>query len=226
MPATTAAAVLARLEAAATDADLAALRRRLGPDEPAFGLRMGTLFAIARTAAGLSLPEVERLLAHPTFEGRMAGFCVLDEQARRALRADRRGDRALREVYLAHHDAITTWDMVDRAAPRVVGATLLGGPHDLLDDLARSPDPLRRRTAVTAPLWFTRAGTADDLAAGFALAARLHADPEPRVHLPVGIFLAHAGKVAPDELTRFLERYGAAMPRAALRQATRLRRTA
>jgi hypothetical protein len=52
-------------------------------------------------------------------------------------------------------------------APRVVGGYLLDRPRDPLYELARSADPLRRRTAMTAPLAFTAlkyAGQADEAA--------------------------------------------------------------
>ncbi len=114
--------------------------------------------------------------------------------------------------------------MVDRAAPRVIGATLTGGPYDLLHDLAASSDPLRRRTAMTAPLWFVKYGARTDVEAGIAIAEVLHADPDPLVHKPVGIYLAYAGDHLPERLTEFLDQHGEAMPRAAYRIATRKRR--
>ena len=149
----------------------------------------------------------------------MAAFTILDFQARKRV-----GDLALRDTYLRHHDRIDAWDMVDRAAPRVVGATLVGGPYDLLHELAVSPDPLRRRTAMTAPLWFVKYSDDADVAAGYAVAELLHADPDPVVHKPVGIYLAYAGERLPDSLTAFLDQYGDAMPRPAYRLATRKRR--
>jgi hypothetical protein len=96
-----------------------------------------------------------------------------------------------------------------------------GGPYDLLHSLAASADPLRRRTAMTAPLWFVRHGSDADLAAGFALAAVLHADPDPLVHKPVGIYLAHAGDRDRDALLAFLDRHEPAMARPAARLARR-----
>nr|CAA9349297.1 MAG: DNA alkylation repair enzyme [uncultured Nocardioidaceae bacterium] len=116
--------------------------------------------------------------------------------------------------------------MVDRAAPRVVGATLTGGPYDLLHELAASPDPLRRRTAMTAPLWFVKHGSDTDVEAGLAIAAILHTDADPLVHKPVGIYLAYVDDRLPDRLTEFLDRHGDSMPRAAYRLALRKRRPA
>ena len=136
----------------------------------------------------------------------------------------RLGDLTLRDTYLRHHDRIDDWGMVDRAAPRVIGATLTGGPYDLLHDLAASPDPHRRRTAMTAPLWFVKHGSNADVEAGIAIAEVLHADQDPLVHKPVGIYLAHAGERLPHRLTEFLDQRGDALPRAAYRIAIRKRR--
>ena len=185
------------------------------------GMRMRTLFDTAKAAAGMAPAELETLFAQPSYEARMAAFSILDFQARKRL-----GDLELRDTYLRHHDRIDDWGMVDRAAPRVIGATLSGGPYDLLHELAASTDPHRRRTAMTAPLWFVMHGDDADVEAGIAIAELLHDDPDPVVHKPVGIYLAYAGERLPARVTAFLEQYGDAMPRAAYRIATRKRRAA
>ena len=185
------------------------------------GMPMRVLFDTAKAATRLAPDELERLFAEPSYEARLAACCILDFQARKRL-----GDPELRETYLRHHDRIDDWGMVDRAAPRVIGATLIGGPYGLLHELAASSDPHRRRTAMTAPLWFVRYGDHADVEAGIAIAEVLHADPDPLVHKPVGIYLAHAGDRLPDRLTEFLTQYGAAMPRAAYRIAIRKRKPA
>src|SRR5690606_18423122 len=127
--------------------------------------------------------------------------------------------RALCEVYIGKHDRITTWDMVDRAAPRVVGGWVSGGPYDLLHELANADDPLRRRSAITAPLYFIRSRIPSDLATGFDLAETLLSDPAPVVHNAAGIFLKHAGARDPERLHRLLEENAARMPRSCLRLA-------
>lgn len=213
----TAAEVVASLDALASEGELPKVRKRLQPDEPAFGLRMRDLFDTAAAATDLPLAEVDRLLDHPAYEPRMAAVCILDFKARRRL--DDTARRELYELYLDRHGALTTWDMVDRAAPRVVGGYLAGRSLDPLHELAGSDDPLRRRTATTATLYFVRSGSEDDLAEGFAVARRLAADPEPTVSNAVGIFLKHAGTRDPDALHRFLTDHAASMPRPALRLA-------
>jgi 3-methyladenine DNA glycosylase AlkD len=182
------------------------------------GMRMRILFDTAKAATWITPVELDTLFAQPSFEARMAAFCILDFRARKRL-----GDRELRDTYLRHHDRIDDWGMVDRAAPRVIGATMTGGPYDLLHELAASPDPYRRRTAMTAPLWFVKYSDHTDVEAGLAIAELLHADPDPLVHKPVGIYLAYAGDRLPGRLTEFLDRHGQAMPRPAYRIAIRKR---
>jgi hypothetical protein len=185
------------------------------------GMRMRILFDTAKAASRIAPAELEALFAEPSCEARLAAFCILDFQARKRL-----GDPELRDTYLRHHDRIDDWGMVDRAAPRVIGATMTGGPYDLLHELAAAADPYRRRTAMTAPLWFVKYSDDTDVAAGMAIAEILHADPDPLVHKPVGIYLAYAGERLPERLTEFLDLHGPAMPRAAYRIAMRKRRQA
>lgn len=152
------------------------------------------MFEMAKLATDIPSAELERLFTHPAYEPRLAAFCILDFRARRRLSDEEREDLAA--IYLDHHDAITTWDMVDRAAPRVLGWPILIGAMDisLLDELAESEDPLRRRSAVTAPLWFIRKGSDADVERGLAIADRLSDDTHPRVASAVKIYRKHASR--------------------------------
>lgn len=188
-------------------------RRLLDPSD---GIPMRELFALAKAARELPLADVDVLFAEPAYAARMTAVCVLDFQSRR-----RPGEAALLDAFLRNHDRIDAWDMVDRAAPWVVGAALAGGPYGLLHDLARSASPIRRRTAMTAPLWFVKYGSDADVEAGFGIAELLHADAEPVVNKAVGIWLAHAGDRQRDRLMAFLDEHEAAMARAAVRLARR-----
>ena len=180
--------VVSRLRDLASEPELVRLAKRLPSGEPAFGVRMRDLFDTAKSAVEISQGELDKLFAHDAFEPRMAAFCVLDFRARR------QPSLALRQSYLDHHDAITTWDMVDRAAPWVVGAATAGGPYSVLHELAASGDPLRRRSAVSAPLWFAKYGEADDVAAGYDVADKLRDDPDPVVRKAAAIYDKHAGR--------------------------------
>lgn len=208
---------LAALHALRSPDQLPVIGKRLGPGDEAIGVRMRDLFDTARAATSMPLHEVEGLFAGPLYEARLGALCILDFRARG--RIDDAQRERLHDIYLAHHDRITTWDMVDRAAPSVVGGYLVGRSPEPLLVLARAAEPLRRRTAITAPLWFVRYGGDDDLAAVFRVAALLAADPDPVVHRAVGIALKHAGARAPRAVEGYLEQHAAAMPRAVVRAA-------
>lgn len=184
------------LQNAADPSETERIRIRVAIDEPVIGVRMGTVFETAKLATDIPSTELERLFAHPAYEARLAAFCILDFRARRRLSDREREDLAA--IYLDHHDAITTWDMVDRAAPRVIGWPILSDviEFSILEGLARSDDPLRRRSAITAPLWFIKKGTATDVARGLLIADLLAEDPHPRVASAVKIYRKHAARRA------------------------------
>jgi 3-methyladenine DNA glycosylase AlkD len=181
-------------------------------DGGVLGVRMGELFDIAKRYADLPVAEIDRLLDEDPYEVRMAAFCVMDFAVRGGVRVADAVRRERYDLYLRRHDRIDAWDMVDRAAPRVIGEYLLARPRDPLFELAASSDPLRRRTAMTAPLAFVRGGDAEARADLFRLAGRLLDDPDPVVAKPVGIALRHVGAVDPDGLVAFLEANGERMP--------------
>lgn len=188
-----------------------------GPADQPARLRMRDLFAVAKAHRDLPCDEVETLLELPAYHPRLAAVCILDFKARRARSRDER--RPLYELYRRRHERIDTWDMVDRAAPWVVGGYLTG--HDLtpLFELAASAAPLERRTAMTAPLYFIKAGTDADIMGAFDIADLLVDDPIPVVHNAVGIFIKHAGRRSPARQRAFLDEHAAAMPRRGLRLA-------
>ena len=104
--------------------------------------------------------------------------------SRLAERAPRRtGAASSIELYLNRHDRIDTWDLVDRAAPHVVGGYLADRPRDILYALARSEVVWERRTAIVATWFFIRRGELDDT---FALAELLIADQHHLIHKAVG----------------------------------------
>lgn len=185
---------------------------------PVLGVRMGTLFAIAKEHRDLPLDEVEHLLDQGAYEPRLAAFCVLDFQVRHPRLTD--GEREARyRLYLDRHDAIDSWDMVDRAAPRVVGAFLRERSREPLFELATSTDPLRRRTAMTAPLAYVRPAHPAGIIDLLRLAELLAVDSDPLVRKPVGIALKHAGAVAAEQVRTFLDRMGDRLPAPVRRQA-------
>lgn len=187
-----------------------------GTDEE-LQLPMRDVFEVAKAHRELPLSELETLLDTSAYQVRLAAVCVLDFKARAVKTRDAR--RPLRELYLRRHDRIDTWGMVDRAAPWVVGGSLDGNDPTELHQLASSPRPIERRTAITAPLYFVKFGTGDEVARSFEIADQLAQDAETVVHKAVGIFVKHAGRRRPEEQRIFLERHAATMARPGLRLA-------
>ncbi|MCW3492045.1 DNA alkylation repair protein [Microbacterium sp. SSM24] len=197
-----AAAVRAQLDDAASADEAAKIRTRMTDDRTeVIGVRMGTVFEIAKKNERMPLPEVDRLLDSDAYEMRMVAVSILDFRARR-----KGADRAsLYELWMRRLDRIDTWDLIDRSAPRVVGWYLVDQPRDVLFDLARSADRWHRRAAITAAFWIIRTGDLDD---PLALCELLAADPEPFVQNNVGVALREIGRIDPGRLEQFLARRG------------------
>jgi 3-methyladenine DNA glycosylase AlkD len=179
------------------------------------GRSMANLFQCAKEFTSMSLAELNLMLDRDEYEMRMGAVCIMDFQAR-AKKTTPERKRKLFELYMGRHDRFKEWDIPDRAAPHVVGAYLFDKPRDVLYELARAEDPIRKRTAIVATWYFIKNGQLDDT---FALADILAQDPDPLVHLAVGSWVREAGKRDSERLLAFLDRHAATMPRAGLRYA-------
>ena len=183
---------------------------RLGADPP-----MRDLFALAKTYQAAEPAEIRTLLRHAADAVRLGGICIMDFQARdRKTSAERRHE--LYRLYIDNHDRIDNWGMVDRAAPYVVGGYLWDKSRQPLYDLAVSPRPMERRTAIVATYYFIRQ---HDLVDTFRIGEILSHDPDELVQKAVGGWVREAGKQDVDRLRAYLDRNAATMPRTALRYA-------
>jgi len=183
-----------------------------GNDRPVT-LRMGDVFALAKRFIDLEPDQIEELLESSVHEVRVGAVSIMDFQARRRGTPTRRRE-ALYQLYLRRHDRIDDWDLVDRAAPSVVGQYLDDKPRDPLYRLARSENVWERRTAIVATWHFIRHGQLDDT---FAIAELLIDDREHVIQTAVGGWVREAGKRDATRLRAFLDAHAATMPRTALR---------
>ena len=190
-------------------------RRMVGVPLSVVGVRMGTVFAVAKEHRALPLPEVASLLERDEYESRMVGVSVLDFRAR-APRLDDDGRQALYDVWMDHLDRMVAWDLIDRSAPRVVGLHLLHRSREPLFTLAASSDVMHRRTAVVASFAIIRERDLDD---PLALCALLAADRDPLVQSPIGTALREVGRVDAARRDDFLATHAAVMTAAARRVA-------
>jgi 3-methyladenine DNA glycosylase AlkD len=179
------------------------------------GVRMGQVFALAKEFIAMPPEEIGRLLENPFHEVRAGALSIMDKQARGKKTPEGRR-KALFELYLRRHDRINNWDLVDLAAPYVIGGYLFDKPRDLLYTLARSANLWERRTAIVSTSYFIRQGDLDDT---FRIAELLLDDDQDLIHKATGGWLREAGKKDRPRLLAFLDRHAATMPRTVLRYA-------
>ena len=188
------------------------------PGNRVMGVDFGKNFAVAKTFVAMPLEDVERLLDDVHYEVRMAAMAILDfkAQARGVTDAER---KALFDLYVRRHDRIDNWDLVDRAAPRVVGGWLVGGSKAPLTKLAKSRNPWERRTAIVATHAFIRQGEVDET---FRIAELLAGDAHPYVQMAVASWVREAGKRDQPKLVDFLTRNAKRLSSKSMRDASKL----
>jgi 3-methyladenine DNA glycosylase AlkD len=181
------------------------------------GIPIGRIFPVAKRFVGLSLADIETLLDDPHYEVRMAAVAVMDFKAR-AKGIVENVRRELYDLYLRRHDRIDNWDLVDRAAPWVVGEYLVPRDRAVLYRLAASGSALERRTAIVATYAFIRRSETEDT---FAIADLLAGDQDEYVQKAVASWVREAGKQNPSALLTFLHRNRDRLPRVTLRDASK-----
>lgn len=187
------------------------------PDTIVMGIQIGRIFPVAKRHAGLDLAEVDVLLDDNRYEVRMAAMAILDFKARsrKLTQADRRD---LFDLYLRKLHRINNWDLVDRAAPHVIGAYLLDRDRTILMDLANSKDPNARRTAIVATYAFIKRGEVADT---FRIADILVRDNDAYVQKAVASWIREAGKRDEGALIAFLQRNRGVLPRTTVTAASK-----
>lgn len=184
-------------------------------DNKTLGVSFGKIFSLAKQFTDMPLDEIETLLESPYYEVRMGAVSIMDFQAR-AKKITPEQRKALFDLYLRRHDRINNWDLVDRAAPFVVGGYLADKPRKVLYKLARSKNPWERRTAIVSTYYFIRAGDLEDT---FGIAEILRKDEHDLIQKAVGSWIREAGKKDQARLVSFLDKHSASMPRTMLRYA-------
>ena len=185
-------------------------------DDVIIGVRMGQVFALAKECMSTDLVEVQKLLQSSIHEARVGAVSIMDFQARHKKTSEER-KKELFNLYIKGHKYINTWDLVDRSAIWVVGSYLFDKKRDVLYKLAKSKKMAERRTAIVSTLFFIGKGDVDD---AFKLAELMLFDKEDLIHKANGWALRFAGDKDKKRLTKFLDKYAAAMPRVTLRYAT------
>lgn len=173
------------------------------------------VFYLAKDFQYMPVSEVVKLLRDDNYDHRLGAVSILDWKAR-----DKKtslGER--RDAYLAYienHKYIDDWGLVDRAAPYVVGGYLFDKDRKPLYKLAKSPNPMERRTAIVSTYYFIRKNELEDT---FKIAEILANDSDEFVQKAVGSWIREAGKRDENRLKGFLDEYAPTLARVTLRYA-------
>ncbi len=184
-----------------------------GAGDKFMGVKMGTLFALAKEFSGMPITEIEKLLESPIHEIRAGAISIMDKESRGKKITEER-KKEFYELYMRRHDRVNNWDLVDLGCLYMTGSYLYDKPHAVLYKLARSKNIWERRTAILTTCYFLRKGDTTDT---FKIAEILVNDKEDLIHKATGWMLRFAGDKDKKKLIGFLDKYAATMPRTLLR---------
>ncbi len=182
-------------------------------DDYFIGVRMGSIFELAKEFIDMPVTEIEKVMESPIHEVRAGALSIMGQCAKGRKCSEGRL-KELYDLYIRRHDRINNWDLVDLAAYYVVGRYLADKPRDILYKLARSKNMWERRTAIVSTAHFIKQG---DVADTFKIAEILVNDNEDLVNKGTGWMLRYAGDKDRPRLLIFLDKYAATMPRVLLR---------
>src|SRR4030095_5026725 len=108
-----------RLKAHQSDDELKKIQRYFKTEEGDYGhgdkfmgVKMGTLFGIAKDFGEMPIEEIEKLLESPIHEIRAGAVSIMDKASRnKKISKDRLED--FFELYMRRHDRINNWDLCD-----------------------------------------------------------------------------------------------------------------
>ena len=184
-----------------------------GEGDRFLGIAVPDLRKIARELRTLSLADCTALLDSGYNEARLVALLILVAQYRRGDDATR---RAVYQLFMRQRSRINNWNLVDSAAPQIVGEHLRTRSRAPLRRLANSSSLWDRRIAVVATQALIRAG---DHGETLALCEQLLGDREDLIHKACGWMLREVGQRDRKQLEAFLAAHCRRMPRTMLRYA-------
>ncbi len=173
------------------------------------------IFSLAKEYQQTPVIEVVKLLKDKNDNHRIGAVSILDWKARNKKTSHEEREKIYR-AYIDNHKWINNWGLVDRSAPYVVGGYLYGKDTKPLYDLAKSENPMERRTAIVRTYFFIQKNEIEDT---FKIAEILVNDKNEYVQKAVGSWIGEAGKRNEEKLKTFLEKHATKMSRITLRYA-------
>lgn len=211
-----------RLTALQDDEELRKIQRyfksgegEYGHGDKFIGVRMGSIFALAKEFVDMPVEEIEILLDNDIHESRVGALSIMAKQYPLKTTTEEQR-KELYDLYLRRHERINNWDLVDLAAWHVVGPWLVDKPRAVLHKLAKSENMWERRTAILATFSFIKHGQFED---SLKIAKLLMADREDLIHKAAGWALRVIGDKDRNVLNAFLAEHAAKMPRVMLSNA-------
>ncbi len=173
------------------------------------------IFSLAKEYQQIPVFEVVKLLKDKDDNHRLGAVSILDWKARnkKTSKAERQN---IYRAYIDNHKWIDNWGLVDRSAPYVVGGYLHDKDKKALYDLAKSKNPMERRTAIVSTYYFIKKNEIEDT---FKIAEILVNDKDEYVQKAVGSWIREAGKKDEEKLKKFLGKHATEKPRISLRYA-------
>lgn len=146
-----------QLEAHRSVEQQAAIERYFKTDEGEYGagdvfmgVKMDTVFDLARQFIDVPLDQIETLLESDVHEARAGAVKIMALRSKRKKTTDEQR-RELFDLYLRRHDRINNWDLVDLGAWDVVGRYLTDKPRYALYELVRSVSQVETLTSTKFP---------------------------------------------------------------------------
>ena len=172
--------------------------------------------ALVKKVKSISFTEIEKLLQDPYHECRLTGLLFLVEAYKRTSIEDTKKD--IVDFYIAHHQFINNWDLVDLSAPKIIGDYLLTHTRQPLLSYAKSDNLWLQRIAIISTYTLIKNDQFDNT---FLVAELLLNHSHDLIHKAVGWMLREVGKRNFEAEYNFLltnKRYKN-MPRTMLRYA-------
>lgn len=189
-----------------------------GEGDKFLGITVPETRRVSKRYRNLPEKEVEKLLASPFHEERLAALLIWVDQYELG---DSKSKKHIFDVYLKNTKEINNWDLVDLSAYKIVGEEIASWPKtkriNFLRRLASSKNLWERRIAVVSTFALIKRQENEEI---FFLADILMKDAHDLMHKAMGWMLRESGKKCGEEkLKHFLKNRYNKMPRTMLRYA-------
>lgn len=162
----------------------------------------------------ITLGGITLLLKSVYHEIRMTALLMLVSKMEKTKDAKKR--EAIVECFMKNISYVNNWDLVDLAAPNILGRYLFDKDKTLLYELAASDNLWKQRTALLATFYFIKHNHFDDT---LAICEMLMDNAHDLIQKSIGWMLREIGKRDKDKERQFLDKYAPTMPRISLRYA-------